>query len=82
MVYSTCTISPLENERNVRYLLDRYPQFRLVPQTPHLGGPGLVGPGLLTSEEAALVQRFTPSTQDRVQTPGFFIAKFEKRPVA
>lgn len=27
----------------MRYLLDTYPFMRLVPQSPRLGGPGLVG---------------------------------------
>jgi 16S rRNA C967 or C1407 C5-methylase (RsmB/RsmF family) len=87
MVYSTCTINPLENEGNVRYVLEKYPFMKLAVQFPKLGGPGLIGevpgdePGytkkLLKDEiEADMVQRFDPSTG--LDTPGFFIAKFEK----
>jgi methyltransferase NSUN6 len=87
MVFSTCTINPLENEGNVRYLLDKYPFMKLAVQYPKLGGPGLVGqvPGdeagywkklLKDEEEAELVQRFDIS--NGLDTPGFFIAKFEK----
>ena len=76
-----------ENEANVRWLLDRYPCLRLVPQTPHLGGPGLTGrvvppagcgppQALLSPAEAALVQRFDPDSE--LDTIGFFIAKLEK----
>ena len=67
---------PGENEANVRWLLDSFPCMRLVPQAPHLGGPGLVGGGLLTREEAPLVQRFDPDAA--LDTIGFFISKFEK----
>ncbi|WIA10672.1 hypothetical protein OEZ85_010852 [Tetradesmus obliquus] len=82
LVYCTCTINPGENEENVRYVLDRWPQMRLVQQPLLLGGPGLVGPGWLTAVEAQLVQRFDPvpgggSSQEE-DTMGFFIAKFKK----
>ena len=90
MVYSTCTINPGENEANVRYLLDSFSEMKLVGQTPRLGGPGLVSNAnsstgdddniedqlLLTEDEAALVQRFDPSSD--LDTMGFFIAKFQK----
>jgi len=34
----------VENEVNVRYVLDKHPSLRLVAQTPRVGGPGVVGP--------------------------------------
>jgi 16S rRNA C967 or C1407 C5-methylase (RsmB/RsmF family) len=71
-----------ENEENVRYVLDRWPQMRLVQQPLQLGGPGLMGPNWLTAAEAQLVQRFDPvpgSCSSREEdTMGFFIAKFQK----
>lgn len=87
LVFSTCTINPLENEGNVRWLLDKYKgNMILVQQSPRLGGPGLTVTvrlpdegrerALLTPEEAAIVQRFDPSSQ--LDTNGFFIAKFQK----
>ncbi|SDY77590.1 16S rRNA (cytosine(967)-C(5))-methyltransferase RsmB [Lachnobacterium bovis] len=30
MIYSTCTINPDENEKNVQWILDNYPQMKLV----------------------------------------------------
>jgi 16S rRNA C967 or C1407 C5-methylase (RsmB/RsmF family) len=94
MVYSTCTINPLENEGNVRYVLDKHGTFmKLAIQSPKLGGPGLIGevpgdePGytrklLKDKIEAEMVQRFDPSTGEgndsKLDAPGFFIAKFEK----
>lgn len=77
-----------ENEANVRYVLDTYPFMQLAPQQPRLGLPGLSGevalpPGcgggtlrLLSEQQAALVQRFDPSSP--LDTTGFFIAKFAK----
>lgn len=50
LVYSTCTLDPLENEGMVRHALDRFPQLRLVEQGMRLGGPGLCGAGI-TDEE-------------------------------
>lgn len=89
MVYSTCTMDPAENEANVRWFLDRYPQLKLMPQVPKMGGPGLVGEACvpyssgkmrieqwLTQEEAGLVQRFDTTTG--LDAIAFFIAKFEK----
>jgi 16S rRNA C967 or C1407 C5-methylase (RsmB/RsmF family) len=71
-----------ENEENVRYVLDKFPEMQLVQQPVVLGGPGLVGPDWLTAAEAALVQRFDPaaggSSGGTDDTIGFFIAKFRK----
>jgi hypothetical protein len=67
-----------ENEGNVRWALDKWPQLQLVEQTPMLGGPGLTGQRLLTADEAALVQRFDPGGGED-DTMGFFIAKLVKR---
>ena len=75
---------------NVRWLLDRYPQMELIPQSPRLGGPGVMGKGTvpcsrsggareeawLTTEEASLVQRIDTTTG--LDSIAFFIAKFRK----
>lgn len=71
-----------ENEANVRYVLDKWPQMQLVQQPLVLAGPGLTGPGLLTAAEAQLVQRFDPAAGlagGADDTIGFFIAKFVKQ---
>ncbi|KAF6253304.1 S-adenosyl-L-methionine-dependent methyltransferase [Scenedesmus sp. NREL 46B-D3] len=82
LVYCTCTINPGENEENVRYVLDRWPQMQLAQQPLLLGGPGLVGASWLTAAEAQLVQRFDPvpgsCSRQGEDTMGFFIAKFQK----
>lgn len=63
----------------MRYVLDRWPQMRLVEQPVRLGGPGLVGDGWLTVAESELVQRFDPLAGLADDTIGFFIAKFVKQ---
>lgn len=40
-------------------MLDKWPDMQLVEQ-PMLGGPGLIGDGLLTAAQAEVVQRFDP----------------------
>eukprot|EP00501_MAST-03F_sp_TOSAG23-6_P001064 GSMAST32.ASY1.ANO1.1107.1 assembled CDS len=81
LVFSTCTISPMENEGAVRYLLDNYP-LRLVDAVPRIGLPGLKNCGL-TEEERYKVQRFEPCNKivdalNDCDVPGFFCAKFIK----
>ena len=58
LVYSTCTLTPLENEANIRYGLEQ--------GLSEAGIPGWVGRGLRTR----LGLRFHPN---RHGTPGFFI---------
>ncbi|KAK7483946.1 hypothetical protein BaRGS_00024830 [Batillaria attramentaria] len=85
LVYSTCTIPVEENEDQVAWVLDTYPDMVLERQTPHLGGCGL--PHTQLSEtDRSLVQRFGPSLQTDEEneacdtdTIGFFIAKFRKQ---
>ena len=75
LVYSTCTISPEENEEVVAWALETFPFLHLVSQLPFvLARPGLSGFGL-TDEQCRLVQRFDPT--DPPDTIGFFMAKFE-----
>jgi 16S rRNA (cytosine967-C5)-methyltransferase len=67
LVYCTCTVLPEENEFVIEDFLRREPTFRLVPQTPFLGSPGLRG--------LALCQRFYPHIHE---CNGYFIAKMRK----
>lgn len=83
LVYSTCTINPMENEENVNYALQKHPCLILEDQNPVLGKTGLTQSAngafkWLNSQQAALIQRFDPSDFE-LDTIGFFIAKFRKR---
>lgn len=75
MKYSTCTITALENEETVCYILESCPSITLVPINGCAGQQGLAGHGLNDSQRQA-VRRFEPSESD--DTMGFFLAKFQK----
>lgn len=84
LVYSTCTITNTENECMVAWVLEKYPNIKLVPAEPLLGGPGWTDCGL-TDEQRAMVQRFGPERDSLREvediyrdTIGFFIASFTK----
>jgi len=67
LVYCTCSILPEENEFIVDSFLKKNPEFKLVPQTPFIGSPGLRG---LTK-----CQRFYSHVHD---CNGYFISKMER----
>ena len=53
LVYSTCTFDPLENEENVKFILDSFPMELIpIPHELRFGKRGLAGCGL--SEEQCL----------------------------
>jgi len=78
LVFSTCTLSPEENESVIKFLLSNFPESRLCDLSTFLpGAPGLAnfenenfGP-----EIASKVLRIWPHTFD---SEGFFVAKIEK----
>lgn len=41
LVYSTCTITLEENEQNVAWVLERFPQMELVAINLEIGSPGI-----------------------------------------
>ena len=63
LVYSTCTILPEENEKNIERFLLEYPEFSLVPFSV----------GALECQSGMVT--FLP---DEYGTDGFFIAKLIK----
>ena len=63
LVYSTCTVLPEENEKNVEKFLSEFPDFSL---TPFVAGKLEVPSGMLTL------------LPDEYGTDGFFIAKLTK----
>lgn len=78
LTYSTCTIHTGENERMVRYILDKYRIMKLLPiRVSRVGGSGWPGYGLST-EQCSFVRRFDPTDRTMDDTIGFFIAKFRK----
>jgi 16S rRNA (cytosine967-C5)-methyltransferase len=67
LVYCTCSILPEENEYVIEAFLKKNPGFKVVPQTPFLGSPGLRG-----FEQC---QRFYPHIHE---CNGYFIAKLQR----
>jgi 16S rRNA (cytosine967-C5)-methyltransferase len=67
IVYCTCSVLPEENEFLIEDFLRSHHDFRLVPQLPFLGSPGLRGMNLC--------QRFYPHLHD---CNGYFIAKMQR----
>jgi len=83
LVYSTCTVTPMENEENVRWALDELP-LELLNARGHVLDlseqkhaeclDGLPNCGL-SEEECKLVMRFDPRNWD----VGFFVARMRRR---
>jgi 16S rRNA (cytosine967-C5)-methyltransferase len=78
LMFSTCTISPKENIENVKWLLESFPKFKLLPVWDEL--------------PEKLKEELEKYSQDNVrnntlqllpginESDGFFIAKFKKNP--
>ncbi|MEM1538735.1 MAG: RsmB/NOP family class I SAM-dependent RNA methyltransferase [Candidatus Nezhaarchaeales archaeon] len=69
IVYSTCTLTPQENEEVIRYFLTSF-KVELEEQPLTLGCKGLLGEAW-----SGKLQRFYPDLHD---TPGYFIARLRK----
>ena len=88
LAYSTCTVSPLENEAMVAAILASHPCMELCAAEPlGCGAVGVTGYGL-SEEQCAMVQRFDPATEAELaageprggDSIGFFVAKLRKKP--
>ncbi|MCD8082133.1 MAG: RsmB/NOP family class I SAM-dependent RNA methyltransferase [Clostridiales bacterium] len=81
LVYSTCTFSPEENERNVEWFLEHDPEFSLISQPDAWAEMGLSQgePGWGTGD-TDLVAKTVRIWPHRVRGEGHFLALFEKNP--
>lgn len=70
LIYSTCTFSKEENEDNVAWLLENYPEFTLEKIDVEFGMGGLSGDESIDSK----VRRITPKNGGE----GHFVALFKK----
>lgn len=71
LLYSTCTISPAENERQIEHFLSTHPEFSLAPPE---GAVPLAGDERFSGDE-----RFLLTLPDRDRTAGFFVARMRRR---
>jgi 16S rRNA (cytosine967-C5)-methyltransferase len=90
LVYSTCTISPTENERQIATFLDRHPEFRVDDLAPELPAFAMASPGRSPDPagtpsapdcgdvSAGLARRFVLTLPHRDHTAGFFIARLRR----
>jgi 16S rRNA (cytosine967-C5)-methyltransferase len=73
LVYSTCTISPTENELQIASFLDSHPDFSLDDL-----GVQLPAFGLARASSSPLASRLVLTLPHRDRTAGFFIARLRR----
>jgi 16S rRNA (cytosine967-C5)-methyltransferase len=90
LVYSTCTVSPTENERLIAAFLDRHPDFGLDDLAAELPGFAMGSPGPSPDRAAlppeqddrrgwlAIAPRLVLTLPHRDRTAGFFIARLRR----
>jgi 16S rRNA (cytosine967-C5)-methyltransferase len=78
LVYSTCTISPDENERLIAAFLDSNPDFRIDDLTAERPSYG-AGASLTSTDAVSDVRKHSLLTlPHRDRTAGFFIARLRR----
>jgi 16S rRNA (cytosine967-C5)-methyltransferase len=85
LVYSTCTISPIENERVIAAFLDSHPDFGLDDLAGEWPALSLASSAPSTDEiqgapapRAPVTERFVLTLPHRDRTAGFFIARLRR----
>jgi 16S rRNA (cytosine967-C5)-methyltransferase len=81
LVYSTCTISPLENELQVAAFLDSHPDLvldDLAAELPRLAHPAAAGERVAGAELTTGAERTVLTLPHRDRTAGFFIARLRR----
>lgn len=71
MLYSTCTFDQRENEEVIQYLLERFPEFKILPMEPYQG----FSSGISRSEELRDTVRIFPH---KMQGEGHYLALLRK----
>jgi 16S rRNA (cytosine967-C5)-methyltransferase len=78
LVYSTCTISPIENERLIADFLDSHPDFALEDLPAELNVPTLSGALADGHEPLPGEHQLALTLPSRDRTAGFFIARLRR----
>lgn len=81
LVYSTCTLSPIENESIVHFLLCNYPELEIVDIDPEIFWELVIKPGITHTWNTAFKKEVSQSIRilPSEKTEWFFIAKFLKK---
>jgi 16S rRNA (cytosine967-C5)-methyltransferase len=78
LVYSTCTISPTENEHLIADFLDRHPDFQLDDLAADMPDFAMSAPAHDERGAAAVRRRALLTLPHRHATAGFFIARLKR----
>jgi 16S rRNA (cytosine967-C5)-methyltransferase len=78
LVYSTCTISPTENERLIAAFLDSHPDFSIDDLAAERPGSAAGSPGAAGGGAPQLGARCLLTLPHRDRTAGFFIARLRR----
>jgi 16S rRNA (cytosine967-C5)-methyltransferase len=78
LVYSTCTISPTENERTIAAFLESQPEFSIDDLAAER--PGFAPDGLPAADgpDGEILRRCLLTLPQRDRTAGFFIARLRR----
>ncbi|MCW3033977.1 MAG: rRNA (cytosine967-C5)-methyltransferase [Solirubrobacteraceae bacterium] len=78
LVYSTCTISPTENEHLIADFLDRHPDFQLDDLATEMPDFAMSAPAREDQRAQAVSRRALLTLPHRHHTAGFFIARLRR----
>jgi 16S rRNA (cytosine967-C5)-methyltransferase len=78
LVYSTCTISPIENERLIDAFLDSHPDFTLDDLADELPDLSLTSVQAVPAAHPERSARLAQTLPHRDRTAGFFIARLRR----
>jgi 16S rRNA (cytosine967-C5)-methyltransferase len=78
LVYSTCTISPTENERQIDAFLDSHRDFAIDDLAPELPAYPMVASARRSEERAAVRRGAAMTLPHRDGTAGFFIVRLRR----
>jgi len=72
LVYATCSLEPEENEENLKWFLEKHPEFQPDPITPY------VPQSFLERDRAAFDRGWIQLIPTRHNVSGFFVARLRK----
>jgi len=77
LVYSTCSLEPEENELQVAWALEQFPELQLEPVLLEVGQPGYTN--IFGNELPETLRKTVRLWPQKTGTQAFFVAKFRKK---